>query len=45
MSLQDTEAGTIDEILSAGSDSIEPIPFTNGATVDVYDYAGDNVVG
>jgi len=34
--------GSLNEILSAGADSIEPVPFTNGATVNVYDYGADN---
>ena len=34
--------GSLNEILSAGADSTEPVPFTNGATVNVYDYGADN---
>ena len=34
--------GSLHEILSAAADSTEPVPFTNGATVNVYDYGADN---
>lgn len=34
--------GSLNEILSAAADSTEPVPFTNGATVNVYDYGADN---
>lgn len=34
--------GSLNEILPAAADSTEPVPFTNGATVNVYDYGADN---
>ena len=37
-----TDDGTVDDILAAGSESVEPVVLTNGTTVEPFNYSTDD---
>ena len=37
-----TDDGTVDDILAAGSESVEPVVLANGMTVEPFNYSTDD---